>query len=212
MITKGRLEAFSDGVFAIVITLLAFDLRPPAHEAGVSLASALWHLWPAYLAYFAGFLQIGVIWLNHHRMFQQVRLVDGTLLVLNLNLLLWVALIPFPTAVMADYLRGGGADAATAVALFSAALLATAISFCGLYAWITHDERIVGELPPPAVVRAARIRFSAGLVFYAAAFGLSFLVPYVTLALQCVMALYYAFDQATMASGPAPEEAPTTQN
>src|SRR5437016_1319560 len=128
MLTKGRLEAFSDGVFAIVITLLAFDLRPPTPKPGVSLASALGHMWPAYLAYVVGFLQIGVMWLNHHRIFQQVQGVDGTLLVLNLNLLLWVALVPFPTAVVADYLRMGGNDASTAMVLFSAVLLANAIS------------------------------------------------------------------------------------
>src|SRR3954454_5492747 len=135
MLTKGRLEAFSDGVFAIVITLLAFDLRPPSHEAGVSLASALWDLWPAYLAYIVGFLQIGVMWLNHHRVFQQVRAVDGVLLVLNLSLLMWVVLVPFPTAVVADHLRDGGQNATTAMALFSAVLVANAISFVALFSW-----------------------------------------------------------------------------
>ena len=117
----------------------------------MSLASALWDLWPAYLAYFVGFLQIGVMWLNHHRVFQQVRDVDGVLLVLNLNLLMWVVLVPFPTAVVADYLRDGGQNATTAMALFSAVLVANAISFVALFAWITHDERIVGSLPSPAV-------------------------------------------------------------
>ena len=94
MVSKGRLEAFSDGVMAIAITLLVIELQPPAPESGVSLASALWHQWPSYVAYVVSFLQIGVIWLNHHRMFQSVRVVDGTLLVLNLLLLLWVARQP----------------------------------------------------------------------------------------------------------------------
>ena len=198
MVTKARLEAFSDGVFAIVITLLAFDLRPP-HEPGVSLASALWDMWPAYVAYVVGFLQIGVMWLNHHRVFQQVRAVDGVLLVLNLNLLLWVALVPFPTAVVADYLADGGRDAATAMVLFSAVLLANAISFVALYAWITHDERIIGTLPPSAVVRAARVRFGIGLGAYAGALVLSWFVPVAALAVHAAMALYYAFDQASVA-------------
>src|SRR5215216_3691083 len=171
-VTKGRLEAFSDGVFAIVITLLAFDLRPPEHGTGQSLASGLWDKWPAYLAYLVGFMQIGVMWLNHHRVFQQVREVDGPLLVLNLNLLLWVAVVPFPTAVVADYLRDGGQDAATAMMLFSGVLVLNAISFVALYSWITHDERIIGTLPPRSVVRAARIRFGVGLGAYALAFVL----------------------------------------
>src|SRR5215218_6609588 len=114
MVGKGRLEAFSDGVLAIAITLLVIEIRPPVHEAGVSLASALWDQWPSYVAYFVSSLQIGVIWLNHHRMFQSVRAVDGTLLVLNVLLLMWVALIPFPTAVGADYLQGSASDASTA--------------------------------------------------------------------------------------------------
>jgi uncharacterized membrane protein len=203
MVTKGRLEAFSDGVFAIVITLLAFDLRPPPHDTGVSLASALWDLWPAYLAYVVGFLQIGVMWLNHHRVFQQVRNVDGVLLVLNLNLLLWVALVPFPTAIVADYLRDGGQDAATAMVLFSAVLLLNAVSFVSLYAWITHDDRIIGSLPPRDVVRAARLRFGVGLGAYAGALVLSWFVPVAALAVHAAMALYYAFDQATVSSDAA---------
>ncbi len=200
MISKGRLEAFSDGVFAIVITLLAFDLRAPEHEAGVSLASALWDKWPAYIAYVVGFIQIGVMWLNHHRIFQQVREVDGVALVLNLNLLLWVAVIPFPTSVVAAYLRDGGSDAATAMFVFSAVLLANAISFCALYAWITHDERIIGTLPERSVVRAARIRFGIGLGVYGLAVALSWFVPVAVLALHFAMGLYYAFDQATVSN------------
>lgn len=203
MISKGRLEAFSDGVFAIVITLLAFDLRPPDHEAGVSLASALWDMWPAYLAYVVGFLQIGVMWLNHHRIFQQVREIDGVTLVLNLNLLLWIVVIPFPTAVVADYLRDGGRDAATAMVLFSAVLLANAISFVALYSWITHDEHIIGARPERSVVRAARLRFAIGLGVYALAVVLSLFVPVAVLALHAAMGLYYAFDQATVSNAAA---------
>ena len=204
MVTKGRLEAFSDGVFAIVITLLAFDLKRPDVGADASLASALWDQWPAYLAYFVGFLQIGVMWLNHHRLFQQVRAVDGVLLVLNLNLLMWVVLVPFPTAVVAEHLRDGGQNASTAMALFSAVLVADAISFVALFSWITHDERIAGSLPSPAVIRTARIRFGVGLGAYLGAFVLSFVSPLVALVVCGIVALYYAFDQATVAS-----EAPT---
>src|SRR4029450_13431531 len=121
--TKARLEAFSDGVLAIVITLLAFELRPPEVEEGQTLARALWEQWPSYLAYLLAFAQIGVIWLNHHRLFEQVRGVDGKLLLLNLNLLMWISLIPFPTTLVAQHLRGGGEATSTAVAGFSGAVL-----------------------------------------------------------------------------------------
>ena len=88
MLTKNRLEAFSDGVFAIAITLLVIEIRPPELEGGESLASALWQQWPAYLGYLLSFLVLGVMWLNHHRILEPVRRVDGAVLVLNLNLLL----------------------------------------------------------------------------------------------------------------------------
>jgi uncharacterized membrane protein len=204
-ITKTRLEAFSDGVLAIVITLLAIELRPPEVEHGQTLASALWNQWPSYLAYVLAFAQIGVIWLNHHRLFEQVRVVDGKLLLLNLNLLMWITLIPFPTAVVADHLRDGGEPTRTAVAVFSATLFVTAISFTALHMWITRDDRLVHSLPPRPAVVAARIRFGIGLAAYGLAVGLAFVVPYAALAIHALNAGYYAFDQATLR---APEGSP----
>ncbi len=115
--TKSRLEAFSDGVLAIAITLLVIDLRPPQLEPGKRLAHALWQHWPSYVAYLVSFLTIGVLWLNHHWILEQVVQVDGPLLVLNLNVLLRTALLPFPTAVLAEHLgRGrGGPDGGSAL-------------------------------------------------------------------------------------------------
>lgn len=197
-ITKARLEAFSDGVLAIVITLLAIELRPPEVHEGETLAHALREQWPSYLAYLLAFAQIGVIWLNHHRLFQQVRVVDGKLLLLNLNLLMWITLIPFPTALVAEHLRDGGQDTDTAVAVFSAVLLLTSVGFIALYAWITRDDRLVGSLPPRQAVVAARVRFGLGLAAYGLAVGLAFVVPYAALAIHAVSAAYYAFDQATL--------------
>jgi TMEM175 potassium channel family protein len=197
-ITKARLETFSDGVLAIVITLLAFELRPPEVDQGQTLAAALWKQWPSYLAYLLAFAQIGVIWLNHHRLFDQVRVVDGKLLLLNLNLLMWITLIPFPTALVAEHLRGGGGATKTAVAVFSATLFVTSIGFTALYAWITHDDRLVHSLPPRNAVVAARIRFGLGMAAYGLAVGLAFVAPYAALAIHATSAGYYAFDQATL--------------
>ena len=190
--TTSRLEAFSDGVLAIAITLLVFELRPPALQKGERLAHALWQQWPSYLAYLVSFLTIGVIWLNHHRVFTQVIRVDGPLLLLNLNLLQWTALIPFPTAVVAEHLRGPGEAARTASALYSGVLLLMSLAFGALFAWITHTDRLLHRLPPPGVVRAARRRFMLGLVVYAAAFALSWVSAPLALALCGLMALYYA--------------------
>ena len=198
MVTKGRLEAFSDGVLAIAITLLVIEIHVPSPAPGESLASALWDQWPSYVAYFVSFLVIGVIWLNHHRMFQSVRAVDGTLLLLNLMLLMWVVLIPFPTAVVADYLQDGGSDASTAMALYGGVILLTAISFVAMFSWITHDERITGTLPSRQALRTTRLRFSVGLFAYTVALLLSWVSAPLALAVHAAMALYYAFDQATI--------------
>lgn len=196
--TKNRLEAFSDGVFAIAITLLVIELHAPVLEPGETLAHGLWLEWPSYVAYLVSFLTIGVIWLNHHRVFAQVVRVDGPLLVLNLNLLLWTALIPFPTAVVADYLGQGGEQAKTAVAVYSAVFVLLGVSFGGMFVWITHDDRLLDRLPPPGVVRAARLRFTVGPAVYLVAFALAFVWPPLALVLDAAMALYYAFDQASV--------------
>ena len=139
-VTKTRLEAFSDGVLAIAITLLVIEIRPPEVHEGERLAHALWAQWPSYVAYLVSFVTIGVIWLNHHRVFEPVARVDGPLLLLNLNLLLWTALIPFPTAVVAEHLGDPGEAARTALAVYSGVLLLMGLAFGALFAWITHTD------------------------------------------------------------------------
>ena len=196
MVTKNRLEAFSDGVFAIVITLLVIEIHPPELHGDESLGRGLWEQWPNYLGYLLSFVILGVMWLNHHRIFEPVRRVDGLLLVLNLNLLLWAALIPFPTAVVAEYLREGGADAKTAVGLYGGVILLTAVSFTALYAAITRAG-IVAELPSRAMVRQARMRFGVGVGAYALAFALSWVSPPLALGAHGVMAAYYLSEQAS---------------
>ena len=196
MLTKNRLEAFSDGVFAIAITLLVIEIRPPTLDEGESLARALWEQWPHYLGYFLSFLVLGVMWINHHRILEPAQRVDGIVLVLNLNLLLWAVLIPFPTAVVADFLREGGDDAKTAVALYGAVILLAAIAFTALFVGITR-EGIVDELPTPAQVRAARLRFGLGVAVYSGAFLLSFLSPALALAAHATMAAYYLTEQSS---------------
>ena len=196
MLTKNRLEAFSDGVVAIAITLLVIEIRPPTLAEGESLARGLWEQWPDYLGYLLSFLVLGVMWLNHHRIFEPAKRIDGIVLVLNLNLLLWAVLIPFPTAVVADFLREGGSDAKTAVGLYGGVILLAAISFTALFVGITRPS-IVDELPPPEVVRAARMRFGLGVGVYTVAFALSWLSPALALAAHGTMAAYYLTEQSS---------------
>jgi uncharacterized membrane protein len=205
-VTKTRLEAFSDGVLAIAITLLVIEIHPPEIHEGETLAHALWAQWPSYVAYLVSFLTIGVIWLNHHRVFEQVVRVDGPLLLLNLNLLLWTGLIPFPTAVVAEHLGDGGEAAQTAAALYCGVLLVMGLAFGMLFAWVTHTDRLLRRLPPSEVVRAARRRFMLGLAVYAVALALSFVSAALALVLCGLMALYYAFDQASVPATMEPDD------
>src|SRR5438552_9252985 len=109
--TPSRLEAFADGVFAIAATLLIIDVGVPTqfHE---SLGPELLRLWPQYIAYAVSFLTIGIMWVNHHRLVRQLERIDERFLFLNLGLLACIAFVPFPTRVLAEFVRTGNGEAA----------------------------------------------------------------------------------------------------
>src|ERR1700704_2483033 len=107
-----RIEAFSDGVFAIAITLLILEIKVPHPSAGSSLAAELLRQWPSYFAFLLSFAFTGIMWINHHRMFTHIRKSNDVLLALNLLLLLGVTVVPFPTEVLAEHLGGPGQKAA----------------------------------------------------------------------------------------------------
>ena len=125
----GRLEMFSDGVFAIIITLLVLDLRVPHAPEGVTLAARVAAMWPNFIAFIVSFMLVGVVWMNHHAMFRHIREADHTLNLLNLLLLLCVAVIPFVAAVSADSARGTFEERRTAALLYGAALVIGGVFF-----------------------------------------------------------------------------------
>jgi uncharacterized membrane protein len=196
LMSSRRVEAFSDGVFAIAITLLVLDLAvPPRKETpDGELAAALGHQWPAYFAYLVSFLVIGIIWVNHHTVFNKVRLVDRPVLFANLALLLIVSAIPFPTHLLAEYLTAG-ANSHVAAAVYSATMLAMGLAYSTLWLAITRDARLLHEHVDPATSRAALRRFGLGNIFYLATIGLSFVNAIATLAVHAALAIYYCFDQ-----------------
>jgi uncharacterized membrane protein len=191
-----RLEAFSDGVFAIAITLLVLDLVVPAREEAAT--EGLWHSllaeWPAYFAYLVSFLVIGIIWVNHHVVFAKVRQVDRSVLFANLFLLLTISVIPFPTRLLAEYLTAGS-DSHVAAAVYSASMLAMGSAFTVLWLVVTRDGRLLHESVDPTTSRAALRRFGLGNVFYLLTIGLSFVDAILTLAIHAALAIYYCFDQ-----------------
>jgi uncharacterized membrane protein len=179
-----RLDTFSDGVFAIAITLLALDLPRPA---GNDLWHELAHAWESYASFLISFLTIGIIWLNHHALFDRVARADRTLLMLNVLLLLWVSIIPWPTGLVADHLSGGGASAATAV--YCTVFVGMAVTFSAVW----HYARAAGHLAELTEAQVAHLglRNSLGIGFYVAAVGIAFVVPGVSLAICFVLGIYY---------------------
>ena len=192
-----RLEAFSDGVLAIAITLLVLDLRVPVEDTlHGSLASALADEWPAYAAYVTSFLIIGIIWVNHHGVFELVRQVDRLALFLNLLLLMAVVAIPFTTALLSEYLRAEDRDARTAAVVYSLVMLAMSMAFAGLFWHLArHPERLAGAVDPVAMRRSI-IRFSAvGLLLYVATVIVALFSAPLCLVAHFLIAIYYCFQQ-----------------
>ena len=124
---RGRLEEFSDGVIAVAITLLAFNLHAGVRSKG-PLVTQIAQQWPSFAAYVVSFFIVGVIWLNHHYLFQLTNTIDRRLTLYNLLLLLFVVTIPYATATYADYALEGGGDARTAVLVYFVVMEGMAIS------------------------------------------------------------------------------------
>lgn len=209
LLRTSRLEAFSDGVFAIAITLLVLDLVVPARDAldgRGSLATALGHEWPAYFAYLVSFLVIGIIWVNHHALCILVRQVDRRVLFANLFLLLTVSVIPFPTRLLAEYLTARAGNAHVAAAIYSGTMFAMAVAFTLLFLAITYDARLMHAPLDPATFRTTLRRFSGGVIVYAITVGLAFVGALVTLAVHALLAAYYCFDQLALTRSRRPAD------
>jgi len=197
MSETNRTEAFSDGVLAIAITLLVLDLHVPA-RAGLegSLAHNLALDWPAYAAYVTSFLVIGIIWVNHHGVFELVARVDRVTLFLNLMLLMTVVAIPFTTALLSEYLLDGGPDARTAALVYSALMFAMSVSFAGLYTYVARHPALLAEGVDATAVRRSIVRFSAaGLLLYLLTIVVALFSAPVCLIAHFLIAIYYCFQQ-----------------
>jgi uncharacterized membrane protein len=191
-----RVEAFSDGVFAIAITLLVLNISVPDSRPG-RLGHDLAHQWPSYAAYAISFLIIGIIWVNHHGMYRLVGRVDRTMLFVNLGLLGAVALLPFTTALLAQYVRSGGANSHVAAAVYSANMTATGLFF--LASWMRLHRH--AELRAPGVdsTETARMvrRTIAGPIVYGASIGLAFVNATACLVVYALVAAYFTVSYVT---------------
>ena len=186
-----RTEAFSDGVFAIAITLLVLEIQLPGRG---DLGDQLVHIWPSYLAYVTSFLSIGVMWVNHHAVFARLARADHGLLFLNTLLLLVVAFIPFPTPVLAQFVETGGARAAAV--LYGATMSLTAITYFAWWRYASAGRRLIGDEVPDEVVDDITRAYAPGTLLYGGAALLAFLQPWVSAAAYLGIAVFYALPLA----------------
>jgi uncharacterized membrane protein len=212
-VDRSRLEAFSDGVFAVAITLLALNLivARPGHDD--PLLHQLGTHWPVFVAYLISFFMIGIVWVNHHGLVRGIAVVDRTLLFLNLVLLLFVVMIPWATATVANYLatylapHGSYAhrDTQIAMMIYGGVFLGMSIGFGGIFEWTLHGEHTYRRLP---IDRhwAARIRFVGGAIVYIIAIAVAEFNAVAAFVIIALVAIYYIF-QRTPDAYQAPADA-----
>jgi uncharacterized membrane protein len=186
-----RAEAFSDGVLAIAITLLVLEIRVPEVSEGSTLSSELLQQWPKYAVFAVSFITIGIMWVNHHALFGGVARVDRTLLFINLLLLMSISFLPFPTAVLGDYLREGDSGKAAA-ALYGMNMLLVGLGFLALWRYLlAHAELREPSLGDDGVRQALR-RTVVGPLSYAAATLVALISAPAALIVFAALAFYFA--------------------
>jgi uncharacterized membrane protein len=185
-----RLEAFSDGVFAIAITLLVLEIGVPHAGSGSELAHQLGQEWPSYLGYGLSFVVIGIMWMNHHTMFRDIERVNHGLLVFNLLLLMSIAFLPFPTAVLAEHLKDADARL-TAALLYGGTQTVIAVFFNLLWLYAASNRRLIDEHVSDMRLRSRTQRYLAGPVSYGITVPLAFVSPWISLGIWIGLGALY---------------------
>lgn len=187
----GRIEAFSDGVFAVAITLLVLDIHPPpGFPEDAKLIPQLLDQWPIYAAFITSFFTIGVMWVNHHRLFTHIKRTDNTLLLLNLLLLLVIVFIPFPTALVAQYFKLP--DDHAAAEIYSGTCIVLAICYNLLWRYASHERRLLDSRSDPEEVEAITRQYRYGPLFYVVTFAVAFISAPASMILNMLLALFFA--------------------
>ncbi len=192
----GRVEAFSDGVFAVAITLLVLNIQPPpiadtGFFADGHLHGYIVQQWPMLLAFVTSFATIGVMWINHHKVFSRIKYVDNTLLLLNLLLLLVIIFIPYPTALLAEQYKDHpeGHDAAI---FYTAINVLLAICFNLLWFYAAHHSRLLREDADPEDTKAISRQYIFGPFANLLAFVLAWINGPASILLNLLLALFFA--------------------
>jgi uncharacterized membrane protein len=193
-VETSRLETFSDGVFAIAITLLVLLFDVPDVSEGQSLGHVLAHQWPSYASYVVSFVTIGIIWVNHHTLFRHIARADRVFLFVNVVFLMTVAFIPYPTAVVARYMRSG--DARAAALLYGITMTAMAISFNVLWQYAARGYRLLAPDADRREVAGITRSFWPGAFLYGGATALALASATASIVLFAVLALFYVLSSS----------------
>jgi uncharacterized membrane protein len=196
----GRVEAFSDGVFAIAITLLILAVGIEQSFARGSVEHQLLHLWPAYIAYAVSFLTVGVMWVNHHQIFRHFVRVDRPLLLLNILLLMCISFTPFPTRVVADHAKDG-ADRQAAAVLYGLTMTVTAIFFFSV--WYYGSRRLLRADTDMREVSGITRSYLPGAPTYALATAIAFVNSIASLIMFGAIAIFYAISSSFFGREPS---------
>jgi uncharacterized membrane protein len=195
-----RLETFSDGVFAIAITLLVLLFDVPDVSGGESLGHVLEHQWPQYASYAVSFVTIGIIWVNHHTLFRHIVRVDRVFLFINVLFLMCVAFIPYPTSVISRYVRTD--DAAAAAIMYGLSLTATAICFNILWQYAARGYRLLAADADRREVAGITRSYWPGAFLYAGVTALALVSATASVVGFILLALFYVLS-STLWSGSA---------
>ncbi len=195
--STNRLEAFSDGVIAVAVTLLVLNIEVPSPGSGHSLGHELVHQWPTYAAYVTSFITIGIIWINHHAMISRLGSADHAILMLNLLLLLSIGVLPFGTSLIATYLREGNGQN-LAAAIYAGLFLAMSIAFTMLNRHILlRKPHLLSDSLDLERRRRILSRSITGLIPYAIATAVAAFSPDLTLIICASIAVFYALPIAS---------------
>ena len=187
-----RIEAFSDGVFAIAITLLILEIKIPPSGSD-PLGRLLLKQWPSYFAFLLSFAFIGIMWINHHRLFNHIRRADEKLLMLNLLLLFGVTIVPFPTAVLAIHMRSAGARLAAMV--YNAVFVVIAISYNVLWRHALSHQLLGHEVDRDAANKISR-QYAGGPFLYLTCMVIAWFNVTASLVLNIGLAIFFALPPA----------------
>ena len=192
--SPARLETFADGVFAIAATLLILTVDGAVGGEGIDLGTSLAHAWPAYLGYIVSFVTIGIMWINHHTVMTLVARVDRRFLLANLGLLMCIAFVPFPTRLIAENIRGAGAESAALA--YGLTLTATALFFNAVWFYAAIGRRLLRADADPRIVAGISRTYLPGPWIYLAAALVAFASPTASAILYLAIAALYVFESS----------------